>query len=260
MDAAQIETLALIGLALGAGAVVKGATGMGLPIVAMPMLAAAFGVAHAIAVLTVPLIVTNAWQVWQHRSHAGGAGFLARLLAAGAVGIGIGTWLLTAVPERGLSLALGLLIVAYVGLQVVHADFRLSGEAGRGLAPVAGIAAGMLQGATGISSPIGVTFVHSMRLEREAHVFAVSAMFLLFSLTQLPALAVAGIMSWSHLVEGAIALVPVLALMPLGAWLGRALSRRTFDRAILALLAILAVELIWKSIDGAAPARQGVPG
>ncbi|HEV7372021.1 sulfite exporter TauE/SafE family protein [Arenibaculum sp.] len=249
MGAIQMETLALIGLALGAGAMVKGATGMGLPIIAMPMLATAFGVPHAIAVLTVPLIVTNAWQVWQHRSHARGASFLKRLLAAGIFGIGIGTWLLTAVPERSLSLVLGLLVVAYVGLQVLHTDFRLSGDAGRGLAPVAGAAAGMLQGATGISSPIGVTFIHALRLEREAHIFAVSAMFLLFSLTQLPALAVAGIMSWPRFVEGLIALVPVLALMPLGAWVGRALSRRTFDVIILGLLVILAVELIWKSIN-----------
>src|SRR3546814_9643808 len=69
-------------------------------------------------------------------------------------------------------------------------------------------------------------------------------MFLLFSVTQLPALAVAGIMTWSRLFEGVFALVPVLVLMPFGAWLSGRLSREAFDRLILVLLCIVAVKLL----------------
>ncbi|HSK40927.1 MAG TPA: sulfite exporter TauE/SafE family protein [Arenibaculum sp.] len=245
----QLETLALIGLALGAGSLVKGATGMGLPLIATPILAASLGVPRAIAIMTVPILVTNAWQIWRYRFHASGMGFLKNLLVTGALGVGIGTWLLTAIPERHLSLALGLLMVGYIGLTLGRADFRASERVSRAIAPIVGLAAGTLQGATGISSPIAATFIHAMRLRREAHVFAVSSLFLLLSVTQVPALMVAGIMSTSRLLEGIIALVPVAAMLPVGNWLGGRLSRRTFDRVILGLLAVIAADLIWSSFQ-----------
>ena len=58
-------------LALAAGAVVKGASGMGLPLIALPVITAFFGLQHAIGLMVIPLIVTNAWQVWRFRGEAG---------------------------------------------------------------------------------------------------------------------------------------------------------------------------------------------
>lgn len=100
------QLLIVMILALGAGAVVKGATGMGLPLVAMPILAAFLGVPHAIAVMMLPIIVTNAWQLLQYRGHLGGMHFLTGFLLAAVLGVVIGTWLLTALPESTLALAL----------------------------------------------------------------------------------------------------------------------------------------------------------
>ncbi len=104
--------------ALGLGGFVKGATGMGLPLVSVPALAAFLGVPHTLAILTVPLIVTNGWQVWRYFSHRHGTAFLTWLLPAGAVGIGIGTWALTALPVRTLSLVLAALVVSYIALHL----------------------------------------------------------------------------------------------------------------------------------------------
>jgi uncharacterized membrane protein YfcA len=179
-------------VALGLGGFVKGATGMGLPLMTMPVLAAFLGVPHALAILTVPLIMTNGWQVWRYFSHRHGTGFLARLLPAGAIGIVIGTWALTALPVRALSLVLAALVVAYVVLQLTRPNLRLSQSAGHTLSPVAGLVSGVLQATTGISAPTSITFMHALGLTPQGFVFAVSAMFLLFSTAQLAALAVAG--------------------------------------------------------------------
>ncbi|HET8726508.1 MAG TPA: sulfite exporter TauE/SafE family protein [Alphaproteobacteria bacterium] len=242
------ESLILITIALGAGAMVKGATGMGLPLVALPVLATYFGIAHGLAILALPLVVTNIWQVWRYRAHAGGATFLPGLLIAGVFGIGLGTWALTIVPERALGLGLALLVLIYIALRLVNPELRISATIGRRLSPAVGVAAGALQGATGISAPVGVTFIHAMRLDRDAHVFAVSAMFLLFAATHLPALALAGILTWDRLLEGVFALLPVLLMMPVGAWLARFLSRQAFDRAIMGLLCLITIKLIFDSL------------
>ena len=233
-------------LALAAGAVVKGATGMGLPLVALPVLTTVFGLQHAVGLMTIPLIVTNVWQVWRFRAEARAPrlGFMPWFLVGGAVGIGLGTWALTALPERVLVLSLGAILLVYVALRIATPHWVLSLELARRLGPLAGIGGGTLQGATGISAPIGVTFIHSMNLERAAHVFAVSAMFLTFAVVQLPSLWLAGVMRPEWLLQGLLALIPILVFMPLGQWISGKLSRRAFDRMILVFLGVIGVKMV----------------
>lgn len=59
----ELFSIVIMIAALAAGAVVKGATGMGLPLIALPVLTSAFGLQHAVGLMTIPLIVTNVWQV-----------------------------------------------------------------------------------------------------------------------------------------------------------------------------------------------------
>lgn len=241
----DITNLAIITLALSAGALAKGATGMGLPLIAIPFAASFLGMQHAIGVLQVPILVSNAWQIFRLREEARGAGlrFLWVLLAGAGVGVIGGTWVLTSVPERGLTLTLGIILLGYLALRLTRPDFRVSEGAGLKAALPVGLAAGALQGATGVSAPIGVTFVHAMRLDRDAHVFAVSAMFMAISVVQLPAMYAAGIFRNEWLLEGVLALIPVFIFMPVGQWLAAKLSRAAFDRLILVFLGVMGIKL-----------------
>jgi uncharacterized membrane protein YfcA len=236
----------IMALALAAGAIVKGATGMGLPLVALPVLTAAFGLQHAVGLMTIPLIVTNAWQVWRFRGEAQSPrlAFMPVFLVGGAVGIGVGTWALTNLPERLLVLALGVILLAYVALRLATPHWALSAAMAKRFGPLAGLGGGTLQGATGISAPIGVTFIHAMALERGAHVFAVSTMFLLFAVVQLPALWAAGVMQPLWLLQGLLALVPILIFMPVGHWASGKLSRKAFDRMILIFLGLIGLKMV----------------
>ena len=242
----ELSSIIIMTVALAAGAVVKGATGMGLPLVALPVLTAAFGLQYAVGLMTIPLIVTNAWQTWRFRDErrSDRLAFMPWFLIGGAVGIGIGTWALTTLPERVLVLALGLLLLAYVVLRLFTPHWSLGPTLARRLGPLAGIGGGTLQGATGISAPVGVTFIHAMNLERQAHVFAVSAMFLTFSVVQLPSLWLAGVMRMEWMVQGLLALVPILLFMPLGQWVSGKLSRTAFDRMILIFLGVIGLKMV----------------
>ncbi|KKB12348.1 hypothetical protein VE25_07870 [Devosia geojensis] len=233
-------------LALAAGAVVKGATGMGLPLIALPVLTAVFGLTHAVGLMVVPLIVTNAWQTWRFRAEAKSdrMAFLPLFLAAGVGGIVVGVWLLTTLPERVLVLSLGIILLAYVALRLFKPHLSLSPSAAKRFGPLAGAGGGILQGATGISAPIGVTFIHSMSLTRDAHVFAVSAMFLVYAVTQLPAMWLAGAMRPQWLLEGALALIPILVFMPVGQAIAGKLSRKAFDRLILTFLGLIGLKMV----------------
>ena len=242
----SLELILIMALALGAGGVVKGATGMGLPLVATPVLAAFLGVAHAVAILTMPILVTNAWQIWQLRNEMKGLRFLPPLLVAGAVGVVVGVWVLTAVPERALAVVLAAILFLYIGLRLARPDFLIRERLGYWLAAPAGFVAGVLQGATGLSTPVGVTFIHALRKPRPQHIAAVSMMFLVFVIVHIPSLFYAGIFDGERFVQSSLAILPAAAAMPVGTFLSSRLSQQGFDRLILSLLAIIALQLMSK--------------
>ena len=68
--------------------------------------------------------------------------------------------------------------------------------------------------------------------------------FLLYSVVQLPALAVAGVMQGQWLAEGVMALVPILVFMPLGQAIAGKLSRKAFDRMILIFLGLIGLKMV----------------
>lgn len=243
-----VQTLLVVTLALGAGGLCKGATGVGLPLIALPILASFLGVPHAIAILTLPVVAANAWQVWVHRARWGSTHFLPALLASAVVGLVAGTVFMTVVPPAILKLTLGGMIVTYIVTRLLRPAFGLSAVTGQRFAPAVGLLAGAVQGSTGVSSPVLATFVHALRLDRNSYILAISTVFLLFGLLQLPALFVADLVTWGVLLESAFALLPVAALMPVGSYLARQLRREVFDCLLLLMLGLMTCNLLYGAI------------
>lgn len=243
----QAETIVIIGIALAAGGLVKGATGTGLPMVAVPVMAAFIGVPHAVAVMAIPTMVTNLWLIWSHRNAATGSSTLVVFLLAGVVGVGLGTWGLVELDDRLLSLTMAALVCGYVVLIAAKPDLRLNDRLNRRLAPGIGLVSGTLQGATGMSGPVVVTYAHARRLERDQHVFLVASIYGTFAVIQAPALFGVGILTPVRLMESALALVPIIVFMWLGTRLARSFSQRTFNRVIVCVLVLMAAKLVYAS-------------
>lgn len=246
----SIETFAIVLAALAAGSIIKGATGLGLPIVALPVLAWVYDVPHAVAILALPIVATNLLQIRTSWTATRQTAFLIPMMGFGFAGIGFGTWLLTMLPPDALSVCLGLLLLCYIGLRIFNPTFALATRTGLLLAPPLGFAAGVMQGATGLCAAVGVPFIHSLGLARRAMIFAVSVMFLGFAIVQTALLLTVGLIQPHHLAEGALAMIPVAIFMPLGSWLGKRMNRMTFDRVFLAILATIGLGLVRDGVLG----------
>jgi uncharacterized membrane protein YfcA len=244
----EILLFVLAGLAIFFGGLLKGAVGMGAPLVSVPVLAAIYGVRTAIAVMTVPLIVSNLWQIWTYRRSMEGRNTLLLLLAGCIVGVVLGTFLLGIAPDAWLAVVLAGLLFAYLVFALSRPEFALSAQRARRLAAPMGLVTGILQGAAGISTPVSVTFIHAQRLTREAHIFAVSAVFMVLSATQILALAAIGVMTWRLAAASTAALAPIMAGVWIGQFLGERVSRRTFERLTYAVLAMIAIGLLAKAL------------
>ena len=63
MSGEFIVEILLVAICLGLGGILKGATGAGAPVLAVPALVLMFDVHFAILIMIVPNIVTNSFQV-----------------------------------------------------------------------------------------------------------------------------------------------------------------------------------------------------
>ncbi len=245
------EAIVVILLALAAGSFVKGITGLGLPLIAIPFMASFLGVERAVVIMVIPGIVTNAWLLWDNRRQATVIPSLPTVLLTGTGGMLVGTWVLSRVSGHVLSLVLALGLGMYLLTLFVNPRFSLSIAASRYVSPVIGFAAGVLQGSTGISSPVVATYFHALRLNKGAYVFAITAVFQIFSAIQLVALYNFGLFTQNRVVEGLFALLPIAIVLPLSMRLARSISRRLFDFILITLLAGMELKLIYDGLFGA---------
>jgi uncharacterized membrane protein YfcA len=236
--------LAVVTMCLAAGGVLKGATGAGAPILAVPALAAFFDVRFAVVVMLVPNITTNIWQAFRFRKHFPDKRFTIPLLAGGVLGITGGTLALKTLQPDLLSLVMAAAVVGYVVLRLARPHWRLEMRQARWLALPAGAAAGALQGAAGLSAPVSITFLNAMQMGRERFIAAISGLFATFTAIQIVAISLSGLIMPGDLWYSLFALLPVSLAMPAGAWLAKRISAAALDRVILAILCLLAAKLV----------------
>lgn len=235
-------TLAVVGIIIGG--VVKGATGAGAPIVAVPMLALAFDVPTAVTIFAIPNLISNIWQAWQYRSHHMPGRFTFTVVFASFIGAGIGTVMLVSLPAQALSTGVALGCLAYIAFRLARPDWSLSHQTARRVVAPVGIAGGILQGAIGVSAPITVTFLSAMRLDRPVFIATISVVFVAMSLAQIPLMVSAGLMTPTRVAMGGGTLALILLTMPLGEALARRWSPALFNKIILLMLAAIAVRLL----------------
>jgi uncharacterized membrane protein YfcA len=244
--------ITVIVAAIAVGAFIKGATGGGLPQLAIPVMAVFLGVEHAVVVMAIPGVVANGLLVWSHRAEARHTRHLPVMIGAGVVGSVIGTMLLHSLDGRVLSGVLAVVIAVYIVLSLAKPGFTLPESVTRvGSGPV-GLVAGGLQGATGISGPLLTTWLHGFGLPPRAYVFAISSLFFVFSSVQTITLLGVGLYTPTRLVQSLLALLPILLALPLGVRAAKRLSPQTFQRVILVLLAASVVSLVNDTFTGAA--------
>ena len=241
----SIQEVAIIAGAITFGGFVKGITGLGLPVLAIPIIAGFLGVEHAVIVLVIPGIVLNIWLTWNHRDRAPEIPEMKTILMFTCLGVLLGTTVLSIASDRLLNSLLAAWIAVYIVLQLAAPNFRFELQTRTRLAPYVGTLAGIFQGSTGISGSIIATYFHSLRLAPTTFVFAVAAPFLVMAMAQGITLTVFGMYSRQLLLESFFALIPAVLAISLGMRVRRYVNERNFNRLILGLLLIVGVRILY---------------
>jgi len=246
----SLEAFAVIFVALSIGAFAKGMTGLGLPPVSIAILAVFFGVEHAVVVTTIPVAFSNIQIVWMWRRRWNEIPYPWPALVAAAIGVAAGTWVLANIDERMLTIVLTVWIAFYLLTVVFKLKIRPDGGAAKMLSPVLAAAAGICQGATGMSGPFIATWAHAWGFVKETYVFATSLLFLSISATHVVGVGVAGLYDIERISQGLLAIIPVMIFIPLGMRMTERISPRLFNWVIVGLIAAMEVKLVWGLATG----------
>jgi uncharacterized membrane protein YfcA len=226
------------------GGFVKGVVGLGLPTVTMGLLSLAMPPAQAAALLVVPSLVTNVWQI-------GGAGFwallrrLATLLIGICVGVACGAGTLATQGGEGgwAGIGLGLALVVYAGLGLAERQWHVAPAHERWLAPLVGAATGLITAATGVFVIPAVPYLQALGLAKDELVRALGLAFLVATAALGVTLGRGGALPLETLGASLLALLPALAGMGLGTWLRRRVAAATFKRIFYGGLVVLGTYL-----------------
>lgn len=220
----------LVGVIFFGAGLVKGVLGMGLPTFAMGFLGLLMPVPQAASLLTLPSLVTNAWQ-----ALAGGAlrALLRRLwtfqlgIAAGVAGA---AWQ-PPLPDHLGRLLLGASLLAYGGLGAAGWRLRPPAARVRLLAgPAVGVATGLLTGLTGVFVLPAVPYLQAVVTDRRQLVQALGLSFTTSTIALGVLLIARGDMQPAASLHSAISLVPALAGMAVGQVIREELSEAAFRR------------------------------
>lgn len=250
IDAQTLIIAILVFLALAIGAFAKGATGLGLPFIAMPLLAQIFGVEHAVAIMVVPGVISNGWLVWVHRRHARASRPLGAFLVVGLIGGVAGAGFLSATDPSILLLCLAAALGVYLVFYFFNPRYELTNVANRALAPPVGFAAGAVQSVSGVSAPLIAPYIFALGLRKNAYVFAVALSFTVFGFAQLAAYFYFEILTPARFLEGALALPPVLVFLFLGVRFADKIDAALFEKIVLFIFVLLEAKLIFDGVSG----------
>jgi uncharacterized membrane protein YfcA len=171
-------------------------------------------------------------------------------LLVGTVATIAGTYLLTELDDRVLSIVIAVVIVLYIWRYLANPEFGLKPETARRVAVPMGVVGGGLLGATGTAGPLITTYLHSLRMPRSSLIWMMSLTFQIFGLIQLVTLVALGAFTEERTVQALLAIVPVVAMTAVGIRIGRRLEQRAYELIVLALLGFAAVRLLWSATAG----------
>ncbi len=243
-----VAGLAVAAAALALGGFAKGVLGVGLPMVALPLLSTLMPIRDAVAVLYLPILATNLYQLAQ-----GGYMMVALrrfwpLLLTLCLFVGIGAASLVALDARTVSVLLGVAVAVFAALSLARPSFRLPPRLERPAGIAAGAAGGFFGGLALIGGPSVIMYFVALHLKKDEFIGCIS---LVYVLTLVPAglsyLAL-GVLETRHVAPGLATFLPVFAGLAAGQWLRGRIDQDTFRKVLLGAMVVIGLNLVRRGL------------
>ncbi len=236
--------LAIVAVIVFSG-LVHGTLGLGFPLVATPILATMIDVRSAILITLLPTMAVNIASIVNSKASLASTRTYLPLVGFALLGSIFGTSILALTDPAPFRAVLAALILLYLWDNLRFSKPWLERNRLPAMA-MFGLAAGFAAGTTNVMVAVLIVYFLSLQTPRATMVPALNSCFLVGKVSQIAVLAVAGLLSFSLLLETLpLALAAVLALM-IGQRLQPRIAVATYQSILRKLLLVLALILVWQ--------------
>ena len=242
------EFLVLLVLCLVVAGLLKGIIGVGMPIVAMPMLTLLLNVPAAVGLLSVPLLLTNVPQALEGDRTWPRVVSLIPVFAGMIPGTILGVRLLVGFDAHSEYLVVGGILFMVATLMIFKPSIAVSQEHRRSVGLGVGLLGGMLGGLAAMPGPIVFMYLLGCGLRgpqfiKDASIFLIGASAILAV-----ALAAGSHMTVSDVLISCLASIPVFLGMYFGQKLRGFIREEAFRRCVMLVVLLSAVDLIRRGL------------
>ena len=238
----------LVGAALLVAAFVKGATGLGFPLIATPTIALLLDIRTAVTVLILPNLFMDSAQVVRDGIPYDVFRRFSSLILPTIIGVFLGTMALVSTPLWILNFCLGVMVLLFVLSSMLKFDCTISPRGERILSPIFGFLSGFLNGLTNAAGPTLAIYLYSLKLDKRTFVKSIATIFVTTKLSQLVAISTWNLFNRETLTLSVQVLLFTLAGFYAGIKAQERVNQRNFNRGLLILLSVIGVTLLLRSL------------
>lgn len=245
----DLTTLAIVFISVCIGGVVKGIVGIGLPIVSIAILVNFLPPSLSIAIVVIPILVTNLWQATR---FSGLLHLLRRFwltILFFVTSLSITARLLVGIDPQYLFGALGISVVIFTASNLfrprVHA---VTPQTERWLGPLAGIAGGFLGGISTIWGPPLMMFLMMLNLKKDEWVRAVGLIWFTGAIPLTLSYWANGMLNEQSFPLSVAACIPGMIGILIGEKIRGYVNQETFRKVLLTLLFLIGLNLIRRAL------------
>ncbi|MGD8350644.1 MAG: sulfite exporter TauE/SafE family protein [Gammaproteobacteria bacterium] len=233
-------------LALTLGGFIKGALGVGTPLLTVPMMALVLPPQMAVAIMAIPVVVANLWQFAQ----AGKSGAVVKRFWPAFLAILIGTWIgvniLASLDDRTLLIVVGIAVIVFAIMQGSRFRIQLPDAMVKPAGVFFGGASGLIGGISSFFGPMLITYLISVRdIDKNQFVSSISFLYVSAVLPWTVMLYYYGILDGPVLTYSTFATIPVTLGLLIGQSVRKHISDARFRYLIIGILLISGVSMLW---------------
>ena len=236
--------------ALVFGGFIKGALGVGTPLLTVPMMALVLPPQMAIAIMAIPVVVANLWQFSQtERSTAVVKRFWPAFIGV-LIGTSIGVKILSIIDETTLLVVVGVAVIAFAILQGSSYRLHLSETMVKPAGAIFGLASGVIGGVCSFFGPMLVVYLISIRnLTKNQFVSSISFLYVSAVIPWAFTLYLYGILDQKMLNYSVIATLPVTLGLILGQRIRGSIGDDKFKLLIIGILLLSGISMLWRALQ-----------
>tara|TARA_B100001093_G_scaffold336808_1_gene321675 strand:- start:2644 stop:3390 length:747 start_codon:yes stop_codon:yes gene_type:complete len=233
-------------IAMMVGGFCKGASGISLALVSVSLAAIFVDISTAVALMTVPVLIANIWQVSSNAFVVETWREYRPLYVAILPGVAFGAKVLTSVDPTLISGIVGVLVVAFAFLIYNQPDWHLNPRTARRIRIPVGLTGGVIAGISGLVPPVLIYMV-ALKLPKERFICAVGIGYLTAVLALIFFLSSYKFLTLQLLFWSAVASIPMFVGQLVGQGVRRYMDDSLFRMIILILMIFSGANLIRKA-------------